>query len=39
MRVLEHEMKVHMAPDRHSSQAADAPADLANVEYLMAEAT
>lgn len=37
MRVLEHGMKVHMAPTRHNTQAVDTPQDLARVEALMAQ--
>lgn len=37
MRVLEHGLKVKMAPTRHSSQSVDTPADLKKVEKLMAE--
>ncbi len=36
MRVLEHGLKVRMVPTRHSSSAVDTPADLANVEQLIA---
>jgi 3-deoxy-manno-octulosonate cytidylyltransferase (CMP-KDO synthetase) len=35
MRVLEHGLKVHMVPTRHSSCAVDTPADLMKVERLM----
>jgi 3-deoxy-manno-octulosonate cytidylyltransferase (CMP-KDO synthetase) len=35
MRVLEHGMKVRMAPTRHSTQAVDTPEDLRKVERLM----
>ena len=35
MRVLEHGMKVRMAPTRHSTQAVDMPEDLRKVERLM----
>jgi 3-deoxy-manno-octulosonate cytidylyltransferase (CMP-KDO synthetase) len=35
MRVLEHGMKVRMAPTRHSTQAVDTPEDLRKVEQLM----
>lgn len=37
MRVLEHGLKVKMAPTRHSTQSVDTPADLKKVERLMAE--
>ena len=36
MRVLEHGYKVRMAPTKHGSRAVDTPADLAEVERLMA---
>lgn len=36
MRVLEHGLKVRMVPTRHDSHAVDTPADLAEVEQLMA---
>jgi 3-deoxy-manno-octulosonate cytidylyltransferase (CMP-KDO synthetase) len=36
MRVLEHGMKVRMAPTCHDTQAVDTPNDLAKVEALMA---
>ncbi|MBF0292868.1 MAG: 3-deoxy-manno-octulosonate cytidylyltransferase [Nitrospinae bacterium] len=36
MRVLEHGMKVRMAPTRHSTMAVDTPDDLKRVEKLMA---
>lgn len=35
MRVLEHGMKVRMAPTRYNSHAVDTPADLVKVERLM----
>lgn len=35
MRILEHGLKVHMVPTRHSSCAVDTPADLIKVEKLM----
>lgn len=35
MRVLEHGMRVRMAPTRHDTQAVDTPADLKKVEGLM----
>ena len=35
MRVLEHGMKVRMAPTRHSTQAVDTLEDLKKVERLM----
>lgn len=35
MRVLEHGLKVHMVPTRHSSCAVDTPEDLVRVEKLM----
>jgi len=35
MRILEHGMKVRMAPTRHSTQAVDTPDDLKKVEQLM----
>jgi len=35
MRVLEHGLKVKMAPTRHNSHAVDTPEDLAKVERLM----
>lgn len=35
MRVLEHGMKVRMAPTRHGTQAVDTPEDLRKVETLM----
>jgi 3-deoxy-manno-octulosonate cytidylyltransferase (CMP-KDO synthetase) len=35
MRVLEHGMKIRMAPTRHSVQAVDTPEDLKRVESLM----
>jgi 3-deoxy-manno-octulosonate cytidylyltransferase (CMP-KDO synthetase) len=35
MRILEHGMKVRMAPTRHNTQAVDTPADLKKVERLM----
>ena len=38
MRVLEHGLKVRMVPTVHSSSSVDTPADLANVEQLMAKA-
>lgn len=37
MRVLEHGMKVRMAPTRHSTMAVDTPDDLKRVEKLMAK--
>lgn len=37
MRILEHGMKVRMAPTKHSTQAVDTPEDLAKVERLMQE--
>ena len=36
MRVLEHGLKVRMVPTQHNSAAVDTPADLVNVERLMA---
>lgn len=36
MRILEHGMKVRMAPTQHDTQAVDTPHDLAKVEALMA---
>jgi 3-deoxy-manno-octulosonate cytidylyltransferase (CMP-KDO synthetase) len=38
MRVLEHGLKVRMVPTLYNSSAVDTPADLANVEKLMARA-
>lgn len=35
MRILEHGMKVRMAPTRHSTQAVDTPEDLKKVERIM----
>ncbi len=35
MRILEHGMKVRMAPTRHSTRAVDTPEDLREVERLM----
>lgn len=35
MRILEHGMKVRMAPTKHSTQAVDTPSDLEKVERLM----
>jgi 3-deoxy-manno-octulosonate cytidylyltransferase (CMP-KDO synthetase) len=35
LRILEHGMKVHMAPTLHDSQAVDTPADLQKVARLM----
>jgi len=35
MRILEHGLKVHMAPTRHNTQAVDTPEDLRRVERLM----
>jgi 3-deoxy-manno-octulosonate cytidylyltransferase (CMP-KDO synthetase) len=35
MRILEHGMRVRMAPTRHSTQAVDTPEDLKRVELLM----
>lgn len=39
MRVLEHGMKVYMAPTRHDSQAVDTAQDLVRVEQLMKAAS
>ncbi len=36
MRVLEHGLKVRLAPTRHDTQAVGAPQDLAKVEKLIA---
>jgi len=35
MRILEHGLKVRMAPTQHNTQAVDTPADLRTVEELM----
>jgi 3-deoxy-manno-octulosonate cytidylyltransferase (CMP-KDO synthetase) len=35
MRILEHGMKVRMAPTKHNTQAVDTPDDLKKVERLM----
>lgn len=37
MRILEHGMKVRMAPTKHNTQAVDTPDDLKKVERLMQE--
>jgi 3-deoxy-manno-octulosonate cytidylyltransferase (CMP-KDO synthetase) len=36
MRILEHGLKVRMVPTTHNSRSVDTPADLTNVEQLMA---
>jgi 3-deoxy-manno-octulosonate cytidylyltransferase (CMP-KDO synthetase) len=35
LRILEHGMKVRMAPTKHSTQSVDTPEDLKKVEQLM----
>lgn len=37
MRILEHGLKVRMAPTRHDTQAVDTPQDLVRVEKMMSE--